>query len=71
MNTAEIAKQICQELGIAWDEKATVATLKGEPVDASVVYSSFFSNVVSNIPVSLQATSQEYSITTPKPLLAA
>ena len=38
---AEIAKQICQELGIAWDENATVTTLKGKLVDAFVLHRLF------------------------------
>lgn len=31
-NAKELARKICLELGIEWDEKATVPTLQGEPM---------------------------------------
>lgn len=41
VETEDVAKEICDELGIQWDENATQATLNGEPVTTDVFLKSF------------------------------
>ena len=51
MSSSDIARQICEEFGITWKEKATMATLEGVPVDGEVLFSSFYGNVVFEVPI--------------------
>lgn len=68
MNKADLAKKICEDLGISWDEKLTTATLRGEPIGAKEVYRSFLRSAVFEFP---KTPRQEYPIGNPKhPLVA-
>lgn len=40
-----IAKLICEENCIAWDESATVATIKGEPIQKGDIAKAFGINI--------------------------
>lgn len=41
MDKAAIAKQICEEFGIEWDERLTVPHIKNSPVSKGMVQAAF------------------------------
>ena len=43
--SCRIAKLICEEYSIAWDESAAVATLKGRPIQSGDIAKAFGINV--------------------------